>query len=582
MSRKPSYFDEDYDEKVKNKKSFDIKAFFQVILLYIVMGIKWLRDTAVAIYQKLQGDEVEYTPVEPSEAVDDDIDIGIAPPEPSLAEKTSKNQVDEIEKIRHRAVTEQQVRVRKAPSKGVRIIVPILMFVFTIGCIVAIIGTFMISFTKENNKIMKFNADASAVCAEHIKDFGATNYENLYTNYKVEGYRMTGLSYARELDFDNDGTSELLICDNDNGEYYVTVYAYVDGKFQSIYHGKTAQTSNKADDVWITLYYHSNKYLIGEHDEKDLSKVTLLAMRGDKFVKRNTAEYDAQAQAFTIRKKVDYESFERIKLSVLREEKAFLTLERVTDTIDGFQSNTVSSAIMDENSEMDYKKAFKNVVDSHIQSYGEPEYKEESGLAYIDGVALVKLVDFDNDDKDELVIVYRKATKTRDEDSNGNYVSVIDHTYYTEVYSFNGKTAQMVYQKEGVCEKPNESDDLCLMIKNEGSKHYLCFNSFSYEDRGHIVNSTSTVLEYKKNKTFESVFNAKIYTEYNYSEYYIDDKTVSRSEFNEKGYQVPFFDGTSSYSSNSFDITYVQRTMSQSSNIKSIVDNTNSEIKKLS
>ena len=78
MSRKPSYFDEDYDEKVKNKKSFDIKAFFQVILLYIVMGIKWLRDTAVAIYQKLQGDEVEYTPVEPSEAVDDDIDIGIS------------------------------------------------------------------------------------------------------------------------------------------------------------------------------------------------------------------------------------------------------------------------------------------------------------------------------------------------------------------------------------------------------------------------------------------------------------------------------------------------------------------------
>lgn len=613
MSRKPSYFDDDYDEKVNKKKKIDFKTIIQFILLYIVLGIKWIRDTAVTIYQK-HSKKAEYKSPKPTEVKEDtspkkrDYFSDILPPAPSISEadnspdpepepEKDEEEVelikeptesveakhsrldDEIEKIRKRANIEiEPPKINKSVAHK---IMPFVLIFITIFGLVSIIGTFMYSFQRENKRINQFNADASAVCAEKIKDYGATNYENLYTNYKIEGYRMTGLSYVRELDFDNDGTSELLLCYNDNGIYYVEVYAYTGGKFQSIYHGKAAQTENKEDDAWITLYYRSNKYYIGEHDEGDISKVTLMAMHGDKFSKRSEVTYEAQDEAFIIRKKIDYTSFERIKLSVLREEKAFVILERVTNTIDQFQSNTVSTAILNDANNNNYKKAYREVVDKHIQDYGEPEYKEDGNLGYIDGLAIVKLVDFDNDDNDELVLVYRKLTKTRDEDSNGDYVSITNYTYYTEVYSFNGTTAQMVFQKEGVCEKPDESDDLALVIKNDSGKHDLCFNTFIYEDRGHVVNATSTILEYN-DKSFEPIFKSKYTTDYGYSDYYIDDEWVSHSTFNEKGCEVPFFDGKSTYSSSQFDVTYVQKRASASSNIKGVVDDTNNTIKKLS
>lgn len=563
MRKKPSYFDDDYDERTNNKTGFDFKMLLQVILYYIIVAIKWIRDTAISIYQKhpieIKYDNKKITIKKKSYFDDDEDDAPPIPQMPNL-------DVDSVD-----------VQREKAPRR-VRFNMPLFLVITTLIGVSLIIGSFMISVNKQNNKISKFNADAGAVCAQFIKEYGATSYENLFKNYGVEGYRMTGLSYVRELDFDDDGVSELLVCYNDSGVYFVEVWAYVHGEMTSIYHGKAAQTNNKADDAWITLYHHNNKYYIGVHDEKDLTQVAIYAMHGDKFTKRSNVTYDLQDQAFTVHKKPDYESFERIKLSVLREEKAFITLERVVDTIDEFHSDKASS-VSHSVSKPTYKQAYKQVLDDKIAQFGEPVYKEEEGLSYIDGVAYVKLVDFDADGNEELIIAYRKETKTRDEDKNGDYISISEYKYFTEVYSYNGAIAQLIYQHEGISQKRDSDTDKYVILKKDGNKYNLCLNSISTEENGHVEYGTSTVMELVDNK-FETVSKVRYSSEYGYNEYYVDDKYVSRSEF-EENIVVPFFDGTSTYSSSVFDVACLQRKADSTGNIKSVADSTKETIKSL-
>jgi hypothetical protein len=452
-------------------------------------------------------------------------------------------------------------------------VVVIVVFALMITCVA-------VKMNIENSRISKFNTDAGEVCADYITEYGNCSYENLYANYGVEGYRMTGLSYVREMDFDDDGKSELLICYNDDGVYYVEVWGYnSDDDFVSLFRQEATQGSEKSDDAWITIYRHNNKYYIGVHDESDVTKVDLYALKGDEFEKKSSCTYELQDQAFIVRKKVNYTDFERIKLAVLREEKAVVTLDLVSDVIDGFSSsNDIATATI--SSTQGINNAYYSIVSDYNQRYGTATYEQSDGIAYLDGLAVVKLVDFNNDDQNELMLIYRKGVKVRDEDSNGDYISKVEYKYFCEIYRYNGTSASLVYENEGLSSMLNDSDDVYTILKTQNKKTYICNNSFSSSNYGKVVTGASNIYKFD-GTTFKSQLKAEYVTEYGWSEYYLDGSEVSKNTFNEKGYTVPFFDGTADYDEDTYDVIYLQRKTSKSGNLESQVSETQSTIQRL-
>lgn len=464
-------------------------------------------------------------------------------------------------------------------SKNKKRLVTFILFIVFILIFAIMIAATVHSVNTENKRIAKFDADAGKVCSQYITKYGICNYENLYRNYGITGYRMTGLCYAREIDFDNDNVSELLLCYNDSGIYYVEVWGYNgENKFSNLYHQKATQTDKKSDDAWITIYANNNKYYIGVHDAEDITKVGLYTLKGDGFEKKNTCTYDVETQTFSIKKKEDYVSFERIRLAVLREEKAVVTTDLVTKTIESFSSVENAQAVAGSGKSI--KSAYYTVVENYNQRYGKAKYIQNNGIAYIGGLAVVDLIDFDGDDTNELVLVYRKSVKTRDEDRQGNYIAKIEDKYYIEIYRYNGTKAVLAYKNEDISSSLNDSTDRYYIIKNKNHKAYYCANSFSSSEYARVINANSTILKFDGTK-FVQQQKASYRTEYGYTEYFIDDKEVYKSTFNKSGYAVALFDGSSNYDENTFTVTYLQRRALKAGNMSKRVDKTIYTIKKL-
>ncbi|MBE6816427.1 MAG: hypothetical protein E7520_01840 [Ruminococcaceae bacterium] len=470
--------------------------------------------------------------------------------------------------------------LENASKRKKRWVTAFMFFVFILFFVLLVLIT-VHSVTKQNEKIEKFNADAGTVCTQYIVQYGSCNYENLYDKYKVQGYRMTGLCYVREMDFDGDGTSELLMVYNDSGVFYVEVWGYNGkGKFATLYHEKATQKKKKTTPAWVTVYSRNNRYYIGVHDNKDISKVSLYTLRGDKFEKKMNCTYDEKAEAFSIRKKVDPLNFERIRLGVLSESKAIVTQNLVTDTIDGFSSGGGDAAVKAAAINASLNGSYYRIIEELNQKYGTAKYVEKNGLAYIKGLAVVDLIDFDNDGRDELMLIYRKTVKSRTEDYHGNYVSVEEDKYYIEIYRYNGNSAVIAYKGEGISNSLNSSADQYFVLEKKGGVTNYCHNSFSSKNYGRTINATSTVLKYNKT-SFDTDFKASYHSDYGYTEYYIDDEYVRKSTFEEEGYRVPLFDGSEEYNDGTYIVTYLQRKSTSAGKIKSQVERTQQTIKKL-
>lgn len=497
-----------------------------------------------------------------------------------LADAIKAFSVTEKAKIKHTAQNLSNTASLEELSNSKKRIVTLVLIFAVIIIFASMIAIVAVQMNVENSRIKKFNADAGEVCADYISRYGNCSYENLYSNYGIEGYRMSGLSYAREMDFDDDGKSELLISYNDGGVYYTEVWGYnSDKKFVSMFRQKATQTDNKADDAWITVYYHNNKYFIGVHDESDISKVELYTLKGDRFEKKSSCTYDPQAEAFVVRDKINYTDFERIKLSVLREEKAALTTDLVAGVIDGF-SNSDTKPTVAANGAQSLNNAYYSIISEYNQKYGAASYKQENGVAYLDGLAVVRLVDFNGDDTDELMLIYRKGIKVRGEDREGNYISKTEYKYFCEIYSYNGTKASLVYENEGLSSMLNDSNDVYTILKYQNKKYYLCNNTFTSENYGREVSGTSTIMKFD-GTAFKQQLKAQYVTEYGWSDYYIDGDEVYKSEFNKKGYTVPFFDGTSDYDDDIYSVIYLQRKSSKAGNLEEQVSKTRSAVQKL-
>ncbi len=459
--------------------------------------------------------------------------------------------------------------------KTLLILSMIFVFIFVVCVFVLLVVN---SVNIQNKKNQQFKSDAGSVCSTYAKEYGNCAYENMYSVYGIEGYRMTGVCYAREMDFNADGNSELLICYCDGRTYYVEIWGYVDDEFVSIYHSNATQTQNKEDDVWITIRYGDGKYYIGCHDKDDITQVDLYALKKDSFVLKDSCVYDEINEAFYVDDELDT-AFERIKLSVLREEKAESVYNTVTDTIDGF-STSESPIVANVNNTRSINTVYYEIINEYNQKYGEAEFVKSGNLAYVDGLALVRLVDFNNDDIPELVLGYHKGVKVRDEDNQGNYISRLEYKYCCEIYTYKNNRAVRVFENEGISAKVGNTDDVYFMYKRNHNKNQLCINTYSNLNYGQKVHASSTIYDFDGTE-FEIEKKAEYDAEYGYYHYYIDNERVYSSQFNREGYFLPLFNGSDNYDSDLYTVIYLSRASNNSADVQPTVEQTVKAIQQL-
>ncbi len=478
--------------------------------------------------------------------------------------------------IREKGLGEEFDRLSK--KKRTRVTIS-LIAVFLVFCVL-LVSTTVLGVKKENKRIDKFNADAGKVCAQYITKYGNCSYENLKNSYGISGFKMTGLCFVREIDFDNDNVGELMLCYDDGGVYFTEVWGYnKDKDFVSFYHEEANHTDRIRDDAFATLYFKNNKCYIGQHTGKKLQNVELYELDGSSFKKTDmTATYTRDGANYSINGKNRSTAFERVRLAVLAEEKAAINSEKMSRLIENYLGSTSTDDLVA--SARNIKSAYYSIVLDYNQKYGKAEYIKGKSNAFIRGLAVVDLIDFNGDGTDELLLIYRRPIKIRNETKNGNYVPKLIDRYYIEIYRYNGTKAVLAYKNDSISNSLSDEVDRYFIIKRKNNKAYYCFNAFAMQESGRIINANSTVYKFSKGRFVQQTISS-YKSNYGYAEYYIDGSQVYASTFEQKGYQVPLFDGKNKYDDQVYTVTYLQRKRLKADKMDIRVEDTINNIKKL-
>ncbi|MCC8015946.1 MAG: hypothetical protein LIO43_00795 [Clostridiales bacterium] len=213
-------------------------------------------------------------------------------------------------------------------------------FGFTTGIVILLIASiiitcavFSVRLGKANKLAKEFYIDAGKVCTDLISEYGVCKTEpSDDENY----WFISGLAYARQMDFNNDGKSELLAAYYSENSYYVEVWGYSGKEFSKLYSKKAnSVSSDYIIGSWITIYHHSGKYYLGELAQE--GKMNLLSLSGNKFKQSKECKYDAENDIYTVNGEINTVDFETVKLSYISDKKA----EKITDIVNKNLENSI-------------------------------------------------------------------------------------------------------------------------------------------------------------------------------------------------------------------------------------------------
>ena len=176
------------------------------------------------------------------------------------------------------------------------------------------------------------------------------------------------------------------------------------------------------------------------------------------------------------------------------------------------------------------------------------------------------------------MLIYNRGIRERDEDKEGNYIAKKVGKYFCDIYTWNGEKASLIYENEGLSNKLNNKKDIYFITKYQNNKYYICSNTYKKENYGAHVTATSKISKYN-GKEFKTSFKASYETQWGYTRYYINDSSVYKSTFDNEAYKVPFFDGSSNYDDNIFNVIYVSKKGLGSSDMEKQIESTVSTIK---
>lgn len=447
--------------------------------------------------------------------------------------------------------------------------------VFFVIFVILFIIIFTATINSQNKKIELFHADAGKVCTDTMLEYGVIKTLPLdEKTYGEDMVMLTGLCYVRQIDFDNDNSPELFLVHNSKNTYTLEVWSYVKKEFTKIYSHEINSTENTTDGSWIGLYHHKNKYYLCLSEKSNPQKVTFYALKGHSFKEDSGCDYDYKNNIYSIDGKINAQDFETIKFSVIKSSKA----ESITDTVSANidELSTVSVAELDEKKTPEDLKndAYYEIVEKRNNEYGKAQINRDDSNEYIDGLAVVRLVDFNKDGNDELFIAYRKIIKIS---TTNNYYGqsfvTEEPTYCMEVYDWNGTIARKVFSKDSVSNFLGDSDSFYVMLRNSAKSVDICTNSYDYQSERNYT-ASSRIYRMSEKETFDSIFNARIVSEYGWNQYYIDNEYTYRSQFEEEGYQVPMFmDDDASYDDSKYTVLYLSSD-EKSKELESVVDDT--------
>lgn len=447
--------------------------------------------------------------------------------------------------------------LRELPNLQIRLM-KLMAFVLFIIFIIIIIITFSHTIHSQNKKNEKYYNDAGKVCVDYITEYGSIKWETLDSDtYGKDMARMTGLCYARQMDFDNDGKDELLVCYNDKNVYTLEVWSYIGKEFSKVYSQPASSTQDELDGSWFALFHKNNKYYICQSTPENPEKVELYALKGDTFSKSSECEYDYKDNIYSIKGKINAQDFETIKLSVIKTAKAEAISEVVISNLETFSNVSVANIENQKTPEQIKADAYFEIVRKRNEKYGQAKVVTNAGKSYIDGVAMVKLIDFDGDENEELFIVYRKQLrKSATNAYTGEFITIEEPTYCMEVYGWNGSVANKIFNKDSVSNCLSNKDRNYIMTQKADSKTNICTNIYSFQSTNNYT-ATSRIYELKDGE-FDSIYNAKIINEYGWKQYYLDNEYTYQSKFDNEGYRVPMFmNDDADVDSSTYSITYL-------------------------
>lgn len=470
----------------------------------------------------------------------------------------------------------------------------ILSVVIVLIVIISTVSLFT-SINSSNHKISNFSSAAGQICTEKIVQHGMSHYEKLSEEYGNDVNKLVGVSFVRELDFNNDGKSELLISYNDGGVYFNEVYGFdKHKKFVSLYKKPACTVDDITHGDFVALYRHNNRYYIGANAElseeeeaeqkaenANVEKIEFFTLSGNSFKKKYTFDYDYISEAFNKRGKILLEGFEKIRLSCIKYAESERRIAQTSSIIGTFDTNgaVISSSATDSDNKMN--QAYFNLVKDYNAKYGSAKIVEENSNVALSGLAVVKQVDFNGDGTNELMMIYRKQVNHRSTDKKGNYVAVPKNEYFCEIFKWTGEKAVRIFRSDSISGKSVNGADSLYIIKKNGDTSNYCENIFTSAEKGKVLTSTSKIYEmaeYNFQKTFEAI---KKFS-WGYDSYYIDGEKVKKKEFDNKKDNVALFlTENDNYNTNEFDIGYVKRKSDNKADVESQLKSTIAEIQKL-
>lgn len=472
----------------------------------------------------------------------------------TFADKTK----DAFEQFAHGEPIEELKELKELPNLR-RASFRLLAFLLFIIFIVLFILIFSHNINSQNKKNELFYTDAGKVCTDYITEYGSIKWEAMDKDVYGKGMaRLTGFCYARQMDFDNDGSDELMLVYNNKNIYTLEVWSYVKKEFTKIYSQEANATADQKDGSWIGLYHKNSKYYICKSEKNAPEKITLYALKGDTFKKSSTCDYDYKNNIYSIKGKINAQDFETIKFSVIKSSRAENITDIVTANIDSFKTVSIDKIANQKTPEQLKNDAYYQIVENRNKKYGSAKIVTENGKAFVDGVALVRLIDFNKDGNDELLLVYRKKLKTSATNYyTGEYILIEEPTYCIEVYSWNGTVAKKIFSKDSISNLLSDSDTNYIMLQDTEKTIDICFNAYSYQS-SYTYTASSRIYRMKSAEDFESIFNARVESDYGYKEYYIDNEYTYQSTFESKGYKVPMFlNDDGKYDDKKYTVTYL-------------------------
>lgn len=541
MAKKINYFDDDYDNQ---NSSVD----FNLITV----------DRAKRKQSVARNSKAENKPVDSKNAV-------------VLSKISTKNAKKIIKSIA------QKSDPNKMTAKQRWLLLLAFIIILAIIIVVTVFSTLHI-VTDEAKRQSEFNDAAGIVCMDYEETYGPAGFDNLH-NKGILGCRMTGLCYVRDLDFNNDNRSELLLCYRQGTKYNYEVWGYSGDQFVMLHQAPIHQTEKESDHAWFTIYTKNGHNYLCEHDPENVKKAEILELKGTKFVHKDTVSFDTSDGIYSVKGKKQPDSFERIKMAVINSHEASTLSEKIQDKVDKYIGKTKPNT--GHAQKVNMMNAYYAIVMDYNNKYGEAEFVDGKTVDYIDGLAYVSLIDFNNDDVDELILAYRRPINTKMLNDRGEYVATTIDRYFCDVYAWNGTNAWRVFQQEGLGSMLNDKAQKYILLKHASGKTMLCFNTFTKENYDRVIEGSSKILKFN-GQTFKATTKAWYRDEYGYKEFRYNGKYVNQYTFeHDGGYQVPFFDGKEILTDSDYTVIYLQTDKDNDQRINNIVSNTVDTIKKL-